>query len=138
MHAVISGSNPTTFIPNFIQNMEERFYRDPKNYALPVELGDVIAVLDAFGIGQAAIVGNSRGGQITFDTAIDFSTANNVQDLMRIVEQQKIALDGRLGTVSAACFFVPQNRTRLPCDATFWRYRLARSSPRTDSFTSMM
>src|SRR6188472_13915 len=33
---------------------------------------DVIAVMDALGIGQAAVVGNSRGGQITFDSAIEF------------------------------------------------------------------
>ena len=32
---------------------------------------DVIAVLDALGIGRAALVGNSRGGRIAFDTAID-------------------------------------------------------------------
>jgi 3-oxoadipate enol-lactonase len=33
---------------------------------------DVVAVLDALGIGRAALVGNSRGGQIAFDTAIEF------------------------------------------------------------------
>ena len=33
---------------------------------------DVIAVMDACGVGQAALVGNSRGGMITFDTAIEF------------------------------------------------------------------
>jgi pimeloyl-ACP methyl ester carboxylesterase len=33
---------------------------------------DLLAVLDAFGIAQAALVGNSRGGQIAFDTAIEF------------------------------------------------------------------
>ena len=33
---------------------------------------DVIAVLDGLRIGQAALVGNSRGGQIAFDTAIEF------------------------------------------------------------------
>ena len=33
---------------------------------------DSLAVLDAFGIGRAAFVGNSRGGQIAFDTAIEF------------------------------------------------------------------
>jgi pimeloyl-ACP methyl ester carboxylesterase len=36
--------------------------RDPKNYALPVELGDVIAVLDACSAAPAVIVGTSRGG----------------------------------------------------------------------------
>jgi pimeloyl-ACP methyl ester carboxylesterase len=33
---------------------------------------DVIAVLDALGIGQAALVGNSRGGMTAFDTAIEY------------------------------------------------------------------
>jgi len=33
---------------------------------------DVVAVLDACGIVRAALVGNSRGGQIAFDTAIEF------------------------------------------------------------------
>jgi len=33
---------------------------------------DLLAVLDTFGIRRAALVGNSRGGQIAFDTAIEF------------------------------------------------------------------
>lgn len=33
---------------------------------------DAVAVLDALGIGRAAFVGNSRGGQIAIDTAIEF------------------------------------------------------------------
>ena len=33
---------------------------------------DLVAVLDALGIGRAALVGNSRGGQIAFDTAVEF------------------------------------------------------------------
>ena len=32
---------------------------------------DLLAVMDAFGIRRAALVGNSRGGQIAFDTAIE-------------------------------------------------------------------
>ena len=38
---------------------------DPKNYALPVELTDVIAVLDACGAVPAVIIGTSRGGLLT-------------------------------------------------------------------------
>jgi pimeloyl-ACP methyl ester carboxylesterase len=33
---------------------------------------DLLAVLDAFGISRAALAGNSRGGQIAIDTAIEF------------------------------------------------------------------
>jgi 3-oxoadipate enol-lactonase len=33
---------------------------------------DVIAVLDAFGIRRACLVGSSRGGQIAIDTAVEF------------------------------------------------------------------
>jgi len=33
---------------------------------------DLIAVLDALGIDRAALVGNSRGGLIAFDTAVEF------------------------------------------------------------------
>ena len=33
---------------------------------------DLLALLDSFGIARAALVGNSRGGQIAFDTAIEF------------------------------------------------------------------
>ena len=32
---------------------------------------DLVAVLDALGIGKAVLVGNSQGGQIAFDTAIE-------------------------------------------------------------------
>jgi 3-oxoadipate enol-lactonase len=33
---------------------------------------DLVAVLDTLGIGRAALIGNSRGGQIALDTAIEF------------------------------------------------------------------
>jgi 3-oxoadipate enol-lactonase len=33
---------------------------------------DLIAVLDALGVGRAALVGNSRGGQIALDVAVEF------------------------------------------------------------------
>ncbi len=43
--------------------------RDPKNYALPVELTDVIAVLDACSAAPAVIVGTSRGGLLAMTLA---------------------------------------------------------------------
>ena len=39
--------------------------RNPNNYSLTVELGDVIAVLTAFEVGPAVLVGTSRGGILT-------------------------------------------------------------------------
>jgi pimeloyl-ACP methyl ester carboxylesterase len=36
--------------------------RDPRNYSLPVELGDLTAVLTALDVGPAVFVGTSRGG----------------------------------------------------------------------------
>jgi pimeloyl-ACP methyl ester carboxylesterase len=44
--------------------------RDPKNYALPVELADVIAVLDACAAAPAVIVGTSRGGLLAMLLAV--------------------------------------------------------------------
>jgi pimeloyl-ACP methyl ester carboxylesterase len=38
---------------------------NPANYSVPVELGDVLAMLAALGIGRAVFVGTSRGGILT-------------------------------------------------------------------------
>jgi pimeloyl-ACP methyl ester carboxylesterase len=38
---------------------------NPSNYSVPVELGDVLAMLDAAGISRAVFVGTSRGGILT-------------------------------------------------------------------------
>lgn len=43
--------------------------RNPKNYAIPVELSDAIAVLVAFAAAPAVIVGTSRGGLLTMALA---------------------------------------------------------------------
>ena len=44
--------------------------RNPKNYAIPVELGDVTGVLVACGAAPAIIVGTSRGGLIAMALAV--------------------------------------------------------------------
>lgn len=38
---------------------------EPKNYSVPVEVGDVLALLDSQGIERAVFVGTSRGGILT-------------------------------------------------------------------------
>jgi pimeloyl-ACP methyl ester carboxylesterase len=43
--------------------------RNPDNYAIPVELGDVLAVLTARAVGRAVFVGTSRGGLLTMALA---------------------------------------------------------------------
>jgi pimeloyl-ACP methyl ester carboxylesterase len=41
---------------------KSEYDRDPANYSLAVELGDILAVLTALGIARAVFVGTSRGG----------------------------------------------------------------------------
>src|SRR5277367_3551030 len=49
--------------------------KNPENYNVAVELGDVVTVLAALGIGQAVFVGSSRGGLLTMLLAVAHPTA---------------------------------------------------------------
>ena len=49
--------------------------QNPENYNVAVELGDVVAILSALGIGQAVFVGSSRGGILTMLLAVAHPTA---------------------------------------------------------------
>ncbi len=49
--------------------------RNPENYNVATELGDVVTVLAALGIGQAVFVGSSRGGLLTMLLAVAHPTA---------------------------------------------------------------
>jgi 3-oxoadipate enol-lactonase len=52
---------------------DQRGFGETTTEAVPYSnRADVIAVLDALGIGRAPLVGNSRGGVIAFDTAVEF------------------------------------------------------------------
>jgi 3-oxoadipate enol-lactonase len=52
---------------------DQRGFGETTTEAVPYSnRADVIGVLDALGIGRAPLVGNSRGGVIAFDTAIEF------------------------------------------------------------------
>ena len=49
--------------------------RNPENYNLAVELGDVVTVLTALGIGAAVFIGSSRGGILTMLLGVAHPTA---------------------------------------------------------------
>lgn len=44
--------------------------RNPENYAVPVELGDVLKLLDEFAIERAVFIGTSRGGILSMALAL--------------------------------------------------------------------
>jgi len=54
---------------------QSEYDRNPDNYNVAVELGDVATVLTALGIGPAVFVGSSRGGILTMLLAVAHPTA---------------------------------------------------------------
>lgn len=54
---------------------ESEYDRNPENYNLLVELGDVVAILTALAVGPAVFVGSSRGGLLSMQLAVAHPTA---------------------------------------------------------------
>jgi pimeloyl-ACP methyl ester carboxylesterase len=54
---------------------QSEYDRNPENYNVATELGDVVTVLAALGIGEAVFIGSSRGGLLTMLLAVAHPTA---------------------------------------------------------------
>ena len=54
---------------------QSEYDRNPENYNLLVELGDVAAILTALAVGPAVFVGSSRGGLLSMQLAVAHPTA---------------------------------------------------------------
>ena len=54
---------------------QSEYDKNPENYNVAVELGDVVTILAALGIGPAVFVGSSRGGLLTMLLAVAHPTA---------------------------------------------------------------
>ena len=82
--------------------------RNPENYNLLVELGDVVAVLTALAVGRAVFIGSSRGGLVTMQLGVAHQTAIAgvvLHDIGPVIEPQGLArLKSYVGKV-------PQPRT---------------------------
>jgi pimeloyl-ACP methyl ester carboxylesterase len=54
---------------------QSEYDRNPENYNVATELGDVVTILAALGLGEAVFVGSSRGGLLTMLLAVAHPTA---------------------------------------------------------------
>ncbi len=54
---------------------QSEYDRDPQNYNLLVELGDLVAVLTALAVGPAVFIGSSRGGLLAMHLGVAHPTA---------------------------------------------------------------
>jgi pimeloyl-ACP methyl ester carboxylesterase len=67
---------------------------NPENYNLAIELGDVVTVLTALGIGQAVFIGSSRGGILTMLLGVAHPTAIAgvvLHDIGPVIEPKGVA-----------------------------------------------
>ena len=70
---------------------ESEYDKNPENYNVATELGDVVTVLAALGIGQAVFVGSSRGGILTMLLAATqpaFIAGAILHDIGPVIEPQ--------------------------------------------------
>src|SRR5262249_15871004 len=68
--------------------------RNPANYNLAVELGDVVTGLTALGVGTAVFVGSSRGGLLTMLLGVAHPTAIGgavLHDIGPVIEAKGLA-----------------------------------------------
>ena len=73
---------------------QSEYDRNPDNYSVAVELGDVVTVLTALGIGEAVFVGSSRGGILTMLLAVAHPTAIAgavLHDIGPVIEPKGVA-----------------------------------------------
>ena len=68
--------------------------RNPENYNLLVELGDLVAVLTALAVGPAIFIGSSRGGLLAMQLAVAHPTAIGgivLHDIGPVIEPKGLA-----------------------------------------------
>jgi pimeloyl-ACP methyl ester carboxylesterase len=73
--AATLSSNRQVLAVDYRGRGKSDYDHNPANYNLQVELADLLAVLTAFGIGQAVFIGTSRGGILTMLLAVARPTA---------------------------------------------------------------
>ncbi len=99
--------------------------RDPAHYAIPIEQGDILAALEAFGVKQAIFVGTSRGGLHTMILALakpGLARAAVLNDIGPVIEMAGLMrIKGYLGRLphigsygEAAAFFKASNSAEFP------------------------
>jgi pimeloyl-ACP methyl ester carboxylesterase len=73
---------------------QSEYDRNPENYNLLVELGDVVAILTALAVGPAVFVGSSRGGLLSMHLAVAHPTAISgvvLHDIGPVIEPKGLA-----------------------------------------------